>query len=321
VAAGDTLAIVVVNFGSSALLSQNLEPLGTAMPDAQVVVVDNLSTADERGRIVQLGEAHGWSVVTPDDNTGFGGGMNLGVERAVQLGATHFLLLNPDASIAADDVVTMWERVQSHPLTMVAPRILRPDGSVWFDGADLYLDDGRIRSRRRRSEANGSNLEPWLSGACLLVSGRLWELVGGFAPEYFLYWEDVDLSHRVVVAGGAIEVAQDAAAIHAEGGTQGEGRAEAGTAKSQLYYYYNIRNRLLFAARNLPEETSRRWTRKSVPIAYEVLLQGGRRQFLRSLAPLGAAYRGIRDGRAIVRAEFGGSRRVGRSTPATGGSK
>jgi GT2 family glycosyltransferase len=230
--------------------------------------------------------------------------MNLGVDRAGELGASAFLLLNPDATIRADQVRTLLARVAAEPLTLVSPRVVRPDGSTWFDGADLYLSDGRIRSSRRRDQASAARIEPWLSGACLMVTERLWRMVGGFSDEYFLYWEDVDLSHRVALAGGVIEVCAGALAVHAEGGTQGEGHSESGTAKSATYYYYNIRNRLLFAARHLPADDLRRWRRVAIPVAYEVLLQGGRRQFLRSLRPVLAAVRGIRDGRRIVRYEL-----------------
>ncbi|MDQ1608850.1 MAG: N-acetylglucosaminyl-diphospho-decaprenol L-rhamnosyltransferase [Microbacteriaceae bacterium] len=299
-----SLAVVVVSYGSSALLERNLTPLSRAIPGVVIVVVDNFTDDVERLRVTELGRRESWEVVLPASNTGFGVGMNLGVARAGELGASSFLLLNPDATIAADQVLRLLERVRERPLALVSPLIVRPDGSVWFDGSDLYLDDGRIRATRRRDPASGVRIESWLSGACLMVTDRLWRLVGGFSDEYFLYWEDVDLSHRVVQAGGTIEIRADAVAVHAEGGTQGEGLSSAGAAKSGSYYYYNIRNRLLFAARHLPPEDQRRWSRATVPVAYEILLQGGRRQFIRSLRPLIAAYRGIRDGRRIVRAEL-----------------
>jgi GT2 family glycosyltransferase len=294
------VAIVVVNYGSSALLADNLVPLSRAVPGALVVVVDNRTTEDERSRVSALAAGGGWLTVLPDGNKGFGGGMNLGVARARESGARCFLLLNPDATIAADQLSALVERGSGHPLTMLSPRIVRPDGSRWFDGADLYLDDGRIHSRRRREQLAPTRWEPWLSGACLLVSDELWDLVGGFDEEYFLYWEDVDLSHRVLAAGGALEVCDDIVAIHAEGGTQGEGHEREGGAKSGTYYYYNIRNRMLFASRNLEPGDLRRWRRLSLAVAWEVLLQGGRRQFLRSPIALTSGARGVRDGMRIA---------------------
>ncbi|MFJ8894621.1 glycosyltransferase family 2 protein [Leifsonia sp. NPDC102414] len=290
------LAVVVVNYGSSGLLRANLAPLADALPEAGIVVVDNFSGDAERAAVVALGAERGWVVVTPDDNLGFGLGMNAGVDAAAANGATRFLLLNPDATIERDAVETLSAAVAVEPLALLAPRILRPDGSVWFDGSDLNLDDGRITATRKRAVADDPRLEQWLSGACLMVSAELWERIGGFGDGYFLYWEDVELSYRARRAGASVRVVDAASAVHAEGGTQGDGLETAGAAKSEGYYYFNIRNRLVFAARNLDAATVRRWRRASLPIAWEVLLQGGRRQFAHPVAPVRAAFTGVRDG-------------------------
>jgi GT2 family glycosyltransferase len=294
------VAIIVVNYGSSALLAENLVPLHEELPAATVVVVDNLTSPDERERVRELGLPRGWLLEEPAENTGFGVGVNRGAARAVASGARWLLILNPDATIRADAVEALVERSRVHPFTLFSPRIVRPDGSTWFDGADLHLADGRLRNRSARP---ASGWEPWLTGACLLTSVELWERVGGFDPDYFLYWEDVDLSHRVLLAGGALEVCDDVIAMHAEGGTQGEGHESAGLAKSDTYYYFTIRNRLLFARKHLDEAAQRAWFANARAVAWETLLQGGRRQFLHSLRPLLVARRALRDGRdfAVVK--------------------
>ncbi|MEV8213005.1 glycosyltransferase family 2 protein [Leifsonia sp. NPDC077715] len=296
----DDLAVVVVNYGSSALLSETLAAVAADVPEATIVVVDNYSTDDERTALRALAGPLGWNVVEPRENLGFGGGMNLGVARARELGARRFLLLNPDATIRRADIEVLVARSIAEPMTLLSPVVRRSDGSPWSLGADVYLRDGRIRSAARRGTVPGERL-PWLSGACLLVTDRLWDAVGGFADEYFLYWEDVDLSVRVSRAGGSLALVEDATAVHDEGGTQGTDGSRSGTAKSGTYYYYNIRNRLLFAARNLPPETVRAWRRATLPVAWEVLLQGGRRQFLTSTAALRAGWRGVRDGLRLSR--------------------
>ncbi|MDJ0349994.1 glycosyltransferase family 2 protein [Cryobacterium sp. PH29-G1] len=315
----DSLAVVVVNFGSSALLEANLRPLSRSAPGLQVVVVDNFTDAAEQARVAALSEREDWQLVLSPTNLGFGGGMNLGVARAQQNGRIHFLLLNPDAAIAADQVARLLELVRMHPLTLVSPRILRPDGTVWFDGSDLYLEDGRVRATRRRRDFAQQRVTPWLSGACLLISDELWCLTGGFSDDYFLYWEDVELSHRVLQKGGSVTVCATAQAIHAQGGTQGAGQHSAGQAKSYSYYYYNVRNRLVYAARNLNDDDDRRWRRHSVSAAWEVVSRGGRRQLLTSMQPLLAAMRGLRDGLAY-RPASAGSPRSAPSGTAPGGT-
>jgi GT2 family glycosyltransferase len=290
------LAVVVVGYGSSGLLGANLAPLTRALPGAITVVVDNRTTDDERERMRALAADEGWLLVEPDVNLGFGPGMNAGVAAAREAGAHALLLLNPDATIEPDAVATLLGVVRADRDALVAPRILRPDGSVWFDGSDLHLGDGRISATRKREELGVRDAELWLSGACLALSAELWERVGGFGDGYFLYWEDVELSYRARRAGARVLVVQEATAVHAEGGTQGAGHERSGEAKSETYYYFNIRNRLVFAVRNLDASSVRQWRRASLPIAYEVLLQGGRRQFLRPVVPLRAAFRGVRDG-------------------------
>ncbi|GGF13842.1 glycosyltransferase family 2 protein [Subtercola lobariae] len=299
----DGVAIIVVNYGSCALLAEHLAPLTRRRPDLLTVVVDNFSSDVERATLSDLAQREGWQTVLPTGNTGFGGGMNRGVLRAEQLGARWLLLLNPDAEIAEPALRLLLALSRQSPETLFSPQILRPDGTVWFDGSDLYLEDGRTRSAKRRP-STFVDVQPWLSGACLLLSDALWRRIGGFDEEYFLYWEDVDFSRRVVAAGGAIAVVNEAIAIHSPGGTQGSGAASYGDPKSDVYYYYNIRNRLLYAARHLDSESIERWRRVTLPIAWEVLLRGGRRQFLRSLSPLFAAYRGVRDGRRLTKDEL-----------------
>lgn len=300
------LAIVVVNYGSHHLLETNLVQVARECPDALVVVVDSYFDVHERAQVRALTTAHRWQLVEPSANIGFGGGMNRGVERAMAAGATEFLLLNPDATIDAASIQRLREEVHRNPLALCAPTIVTGDGKPWFAGADLYLDDGSIRAARKRIASRIEYCEPWLSGACLMVSADLWKISGGFVEEFFLYWEDVDLSYRVQKLGGQVICLPDALAVHDEGGTHRDaGAAMSSTAKSPTYYYYNIRNRLLFAARNLDVDSQRAWQRHALRAAREVLLRGGRRQFVLQPYPvLSAAIRGLRDGSRFTRSSI-----------------
>jgi len=87
-------------------------------------------------------------------------------------------------------------------------------------------------------------------------------------------------------------VAVDASvtAVHDEGGTHADG---GGRAKSETFYYYNIRNRALFARKWLDPEDRRRWTAGTFRAARDTLLTGGRRQFVEGFAPWRAAVRGV----------------------------
>lgn len=297
-AAPRPLAIVVVNYGSSDLLAQNLVISQRAAAADIVVVVDNVSTSAERERVRRLAADHAWQLVEPDTNLGFGGGVNAGVARAREHGAQDLVLLNPDAVLREGCVARLRARDPAHR-ALCAPRIVTSTGATWFAGADVYLSDGVTRGRAKRPVHPGDDRWEWLTGACLWVPVELWDAAGGFDESYFLYWEDVDFSHRVQRAGGELVVVDDAVAVHDEGGTQTD-RSRRGHAKSELYYYYNIRNRMLFAAKHLDDAGVRRWRSGMLSSAKEILLRGGRRQLVQSAAPWRAAVRGIRDGRRIA---------------------
>ncbi len=280
-------AVVVVNYGSSDLLATNLA--ACTAPGDLVVVVDSWSDAEVRQEVLQLGGERGWLVITPDHNTGFGTGINLGVARALEEGATSVVLLNPDARLDPGDRARLVDQVEADHGLLLAPRIVRPDGSPWMSGLmDLRLADGTNRSSRHRRP--GMAVMEWVSGAVMVLSRELWEQVGGFDDDYFLYWEDVDLCRRVHEAGGAVRVDDRITAVHDEGGTHADG---GGRAKAEAFYYYNIRNRALFAAKWLDAPNRARWARRAPSAAWDTMLTGGRRQFVESLRPWRALVRGL----------------------------
>jgi N-acetylglucosaminyl-diphospho-decaprenol L-rhamnosyltransferase len=273
-------AVVVVSYRSSGLLASHLASLTAQLDDTRCIVVDNFSDEHERRAVATLGSSKGWTVLT-SPNVGFGAGVNLAVTHASQLGCTRVLVLNPDVLIAPDDARVLLDRAGDR---VVAPRLVRDDGSIWFDGGTLDLATGTARGK-------GGN--DWISGACFAAPVAALAQVGGFDEAYFMYWEDVDLSYRLREAGWALEVMAEVTAVHQVGGSQSHAGSRR---KSDLYYRHNCRGRLLFAASNLDQQHRRRWLRRSARFAAEVVLRGGRRQLLHSPGPVVAALRGTFEG-------------------------
>lgn len=287
-------AVIVVSYGSSGLVEQNLAGLSDDWPELDVVIVDCFTDAAERAAVQAVCERHGWTPVLLDVNAGFGGGVDAGAAAALERDAEALIVLNPDAVLPAESARALAEATAADPDALVAPVIRRPDGSLWTEGVDLYLDDGTMAGVRHRSRHDGRPRMFWVSGACFALSRALWEKVGGFDDAYFLYWEDVDLSRKVWDAGGDVRVIPGAEAVHDEGGTHDD--RTAGRAKSETYYYFNIRNRLVFARLRLDADAQRRWRRSALRVSWGILMQGGRRQ-LTTRAPWRALYRGLRDAR------------------------
>jgi len=289
------IALVIVNYGSDTLLDENFTRLDGEIDPAHVVVVDNFRSATDTARMSDLATRRGWSLLRLPQNRGFGAGTNAGVARAQELGCRRFLIINPDARIDAVGVAALAAECAAHPKNIVGARIRRPDGSVWFNGGSILLDRGRTSTgpAARSSDPGG-----WVTGACLMIHTDLWDRLGGFDDEYFLYWEDVDLSWRCTKSGGRLTVLPDLDVEHSVGGTQ------AGGGKSATYVYYNCRNRLLFASRHLSRRRFVSWLLSSPGYASAVMQHGGRRSLARHpLTMIGAALFGTAAGgaQALIR--------------------
>lgn len=293
------LGIVVVNYGSSRLLAANLAPGLARSAGARIVVVDNLSTATERSAISALARERGWDLVTPGGNLGFGEGVNVGVLRAAELGCRVFVTLNPDAVAVAEVLAALGEAAAGSSRALISPLVQRPDGSPFFRGSTINMRTGRIRTGWVEGD-DDPDWKNWLSGACLAFSGEAFAELGGFADGYFLYWEDVDLSRRAAAAGLELAMRTDLAVVHDEGGTH---TASGSRAKSPLYYYFNTRNRLLFAGRVVAPADRRAWLAGTPRESLRIWLRGGRRQLLTQPQGMLAAVRGTIAGLRAYRSE------------------
>ena len=281
--AADRVALVVVNYASSSLLALHLAGAGVLAAVDDVVVVDNPSSSDERRSIRELCSTNGWELVALPRNAGFGAGVNAGVDRARALGCTRVLVLNPDATIEADSASVLLAASRADAAALVGPRIVRGDGSTWFAGALL---DPRTGTTRRAGPDELGTARTWQTGACFVATIGRWDAVGGFDDDYFMYWEDIDLSWRWHAAGGGIVLVERATAVHDAGGTQ------SGEGKSSLYVYFNCRNRLLFARKRLGSRSGRTWWRGSAAYGWKVATRGSRRVLARHPLLLWWAARG-----------------------------
>lgn len=221
------IAVVVVNYLSSELIAENIAPLSAEL-GCDVIIVDNYSKAHETAQVRRLAEQKGWHLEASPIDLGFGAGMNVGARIAMERGADALLLLNPDAKIDAANVMELADAAPPGSATIASPRILRPDGTIWFAGMTVSLSDGSMTPTRHAKDG----LE-WLTGACLWIPVTAWAQVGGFDEDYFLYWEDVDLSVRAERAGVALRVVSNATAFHDAGGSQQGFRGQ--REKSPLY--------------------------------------------------------------------------------------
>ena len=195
----------------------------------QVLVVDNASTDGTQDLLAR--DYPQVQVLTLPTNTGFAGGVAAGLE---QVTTEHAVLLNTDAVVHEGWLGHLLAPFQDESVGAVTSRLLLPDGTLQSAGGYLepsgYGHDLTSGDERPREVAYGC-------GAALALRMSAVREVGGMDPRYFLYYEDVDLSWRLWLAGHRVVFEPSAVVTHLHSATTGGGA-------SLLHTFHTERNRL-----------------------------------------------------------------------------
>jgi GT2 family glycosyltransferase len=241
------VVVVIVNYGTADL---TLEAVGSVLDRASRVkaihVVDNASPAKDGPRLAAAIAAHGWegrvTLWAESLNHGFGRGNNLVIDRVLQTaeGGDKIFLLNPDARLENDAVGILADFLDAHPKAGAAgAQIAQPqeDGltrpvtaafrfpslaSVFSDAVSFGPISRLFTKAKVALDPNLPSGEvDWVAGAAVMFRRETLKAVGGFDPAFFLYFEEVELMHRIRQAGWEVWYRSDARVIHAEGAATG----------------------------------------------------------------------------------------------------
>ncbi len=223
-----TLSIAVVTYSPDLdLLSAVLAHLGRALrhaerqsllAEAQLMLVDNGPGTAWRESLRQVSEAAALpaavELLSGHGNIGYGAGHNL----ALQHGRSDYhLILNPDVLLEEDALSAALAFLAAHPeVGLVTPMAWGEDGRRQYlckrfpTVLDLALRGFAPVKLRQRFQARLDRYElrdqtgdaifwdpPIVSGCFMLCRRAVLDQVGGFRPDYFLYFEDFDLSVRL----------------------------------------------------------------------------------------------------------------------------
>lgn len=238
------VAVIVINYGTAELAIAAVESVLNGRHDGLSVavhLVDNASPGDDAALITKAAARWGERVTVHLEitNHGFGRGNNL-VLRA--LGAMPeppacVYLLNPDASLKTDVIAELHAFLDCRPsVGVVGSGIDRPE-----DGAPLVC---AFRFPTMLSEFIGAigfgplsrlfagtavplpadtptGSVDWVAGASMMARLSALRDVGYFDPDYFLYFEEVDLMKRLRNKGWEIWHCAEARITHIAGAATG----------------------------------------------------------------------------------------------------
>lgn len=181
----------------------------------ELIIVDNGSADGTPAAVSDT--VPGATLIEAGENLGFAAGSNRGA--AISSGEL-LLFLNPDAVVAPGfrDAIEAplsagrgWAAWQGLVTADGGRTINSRGGEVHFTGIAWAGGAGEAIA----VSTTDAGREPgFVSGACLAIPLREFEELGGFAEEFFLYHEDVDLSLRLRLAGGRLGVEDGARVDH-----------------------------------------------------------------------------------------------------------
>lgn len=228
------VSIIIVNYHSADYVQKCVDSICEQAPDPryEIIVVDNASYDGCRER---LNDSHPEVIWVQSER-------NIGFARANNLGTYHshgsvLLFLNPDTEVRERAIERLYQATTHSPdAGVVGCRLLNTDGSLQISCIQAYptvlnqlFEANLLQRLAPRSDLWGItallqvNDEPTeiqvVSGACMMIRREVFERIGGFSTDYFMYGEDLDICLKSSKAGFRNYYLGNAVVVHHGGGS------------------------------------------------------------------------------------------------------
>jgi len=215
----DTASVIVVAYDSGPALLPCVASIWADQPDWEVVVVDNGGGGEEIEAVAAAGRV---TIVRPQQNLGFAGGCNLGAKVA---SAGTLVFLNPDTVVAPGSLRRLVEPLADPEIGIVTgrlrlldqPELLHAAGTVihvsglgWSHG---YGTSSDVPATLEDAPAALTDVTA-PCGAAMALRTEVFQELGGFHDEFFLYQEDVQLGWRAQMSGRRVVYSPAADVYH-----------------------------------------------------------------------------------------------------------
>lgn len=243
------LSIIIVNYNVKEFLQNLLHSVEKASSNIskEIIVIDN---ASDDGSVDTIKEKFSSvKLIENKNNIGFGSANNQGLAIAK---GKYILFINPDCIVSEDTFDKMILFFEEHPDGGLAGcKILNSDGSLqlacrrsfpgpWTSftkvtGLSNLFPKSRIFARYNLTylDENKTYEVDAVSGSFMMIKKEVYEKVGGFDEQFFMYGEDLDLCYRVQKAGDKVYYVHNTQIIH----YKGESTKRSNLDETKLFYY------------------------------------------------------------------------------------
>lgn len=224
------VSIIFVNYNTTKLLKECLESVNeqTIGINYEVIIVDNDSNVENKAELKELSQKY--KVVLSDENLGFGRANNLGATYAT---GKYLFLLNTDTVLVNNAIKILFDYIESNPeCGVVGGNMLNKDMKPYHSylrflpNIKALIKDEIFPSKfsyyRNLENYNYNKTDAplevgYITGAAFMIRKELFDKVGGFDKDFFLYCEECELCARVKKIGYRIINVPQASIIHYEG--------------------------------------------------------------------------------------------------------
>lgn len=242
------VSVLILTYNHSELLQSCLDSvLKLDYPNLEIVVSDNGSDEDITGFIKKNYPKTKIKVVKLKKNRGLTGGFNFGFKFCH---GKYVMLLSNDTEIETNAVSLMANLMEKDKnLGIISPKIIQKKKPKYLHNAGSFMTYNGllyhygILQKKDNKRYQKSYYIFSCNGAGFLIRKEAAKISGLFEDDFFYFYDDSDLSHRIWLSGYSIIYYPKAQLWHLWSATMQGANAR--------IWYYNHRNHLSSFLRNL----------------------------------------------------------------------
>lgn len=223
------ISIIIVNYKSWNVLEKCLNSIVSIENtniSKEVIVVDNFSNSNKLDKFRVLFPA--FNFIENKGNYGFSNANNLGAKHSK---GDYLLFINPDTIISNDSILSLVNySFKNTKCAIVSLQQVNLEGrnenpynifpSVWTINGTINFFYNIISKRKLDVDCKRNEVifPDWVSGSVILIRRDVFDMIGGWDEDFWLYSEDVDLCKRTRNLDREIALICNSRVVHQHGG-------------------------------------------------------------------------------------------------------
>ncbi len=234
---------IIVNWNDKDVISECIQSLlDQDQPEIDIIVSDNGSND---GSVDSIREQFpSVQVIENGENLGFGSAVNRGFSVAI---GDYLIFLNSDLVLDPKCIAALAQLLDSDSsIGGAIPKILYIDRRDTINSLGVLVNYTGVAYPNLLGKKDPGPMDNFESacGGIFMLKREVYEEVGGFDEDLFLYHEDHDLSWRIRLAGWKLTVASNAVMYHHYHFSKGVRK-----------FYFSEKNRLCLLLKNMEFKT------------------------------------------------------------------